>query len=165
MILLVEQSGQAASRPHIVSREIVPGMFVDVDHHGNPLAIEILDASARIPRKQLNSLPSPARTLSLAEAARESRLSPDTLRSQINKGRLKATKRGRDWVVSATDLLNYLESRDARGRPSRLDSSVRRARSAKRSEPGVRHLAQLGGSERTLAPIPRRPRSMPESSE
>jgi len=133
MIILVEQPRRGTLRPHIVSREIVPGMFLDEDHRGNPLGIEILDASARIPRKQLNALPSPACILSLAEAAKESRLSPDTLRSQINKGRLKGAKRGRDWVVSATDLLNYLESRDARGRPSRLDSTVRRKRSAKRS--------------------------------
>ncbi len=31
--------------------------------------------------------------------------------------RLAATKHGRDWLVDATALLNYLESRDARGRP------------------------------------------------
>jgi excisionase family DNA binding protein len=134
MIILVEQSGRNASRPRVVSREIAPGMFLDLDHRGNPLGIEVLDASARIPRRELNALPSPARVLSLAEAAKESRLSPDTLRSQINKGRLKATKRGRDWAVSETDLVNYLESRDARGRPSRLDSSVGRVRPMKRPE-------------------------------
>lgn len=129
MIILLERSGRTSQR-HSVTREVAPGMYVDLDARGNPVSIEILDASARIPRKQLNALPSPVRILSLAEAARESRLSADTLRSQINKGRLKATKRGRDWVVSGTDLVNYLESRDTRGRPSRLDSSVRRARSA-----------------------------------
>lgn len=138
MIILVEQSGRATSRPHIVSREIATGMFLDVDRHGNPLGIEILDASVRIPRKQLNALPSPARILSLAEAAKESRLSPDTLRSQINNGRLRAIKRGRDWAVSETDLANYLESRDTRGRPSRLDSSARRVRSAKQLKPRAR---------------------------
>jgi len=132
MILLVEGHDRSPRR-HLVTREVAPGMYIDQDARGNPVSVEILDASARIPRKQLNALPSPACILSLAEAAKESRLSPDTLRSQINKGRLKGAKRGRDWVVSATDLLNYLESRDARGRPSRLDSTVRRKRSAKRS--------------------------------
>lgn len=123
-IVLVEREGRAA-RSHLVSREIGPGMYVDEDANGNPVSIEVLDASVRIPRKQLEEMPSPARLLSLAEAAKESRLSPDTLRSQINKGRLKALKRGRDWIVSETDLLNYLESRDTRGRPSRLSSSSR----------------------------------------
>ncbi len=124
MIILVERRTRAAQR-HLVTREIAPAMYLDLDARGNPVSIEILDASARIPRKQLNALPSPARILSLAHAAKESRLSPDTLRRQINNGRLKATKRGRDWAVSATDLLNYLESRDTRGRPSRLDPSAR----------------------------------------
>lgn len=133
MFILVERRTRAAQR-HLVTREIAPAMYLDLDARGNPVSIEILDASVRIPRKQLNSLPSPARILSLAQAAKESRLSPDTLRSQINNGRLNATKRGRDWTVSATDLLNYLESRDTRGRPSRLDSSARRVRSSRQSK-------------------------------
>jgi uncharacterized protein YuzE len=133
MFILVERRTKAAQR-HLVTREIAPAMYLDLDARGNPVSIEILDASARIPRKQLNSLPSPARILSLAQAAKESRLSPDTLRSQINNGRLNATKRGRDWTVSATDLLNYLESRDTRGRPSRLDSSARQVRSSRQSK-------------------------------
>jgi excisionase family DNA binding protein len=157
MIVVVEGRARSARR-YLVTREVAPGVYIDEDARGNPVSIEILDASARIPRKQLNALPSPARILSLAEAARESRLSPDTLRSQINKGRLKATKRGRDWVVSETDLLNYLESRDTRGRPSRLDSSVRKSRSMTQSASAARRLAELGGSERTIAPGPRRRR-------
>src|SRR5665213_847453 len=140
MIILVERRTRPTQR-HLVTREIASGMYLDLDARGNPVSIEILDASARIPRKQLDSLPSPARILSLAQAAKESHLSPDTLRSQINKGRLKATKRGRDWAVSATDLLNYLESRDTRGRPSRLDSSVRQVRSTSRSNTTARRLA------------------------
>jgi len=140
MIILVERRTRSTQR-HLVTREIASGMYLDLDTRGNPVSIEILDASARIPRKQLDSLPSPARILSLAQAAKESRLSSDTLRSQINKGRLKATKRGRDWTVSATDLVNYLESRDTRGRPSLLGSSTRQARSAKRSNPSARRLA------------------------
>lgn len=140
MIILVERRTRSTQR-HLVTREIASGMYLDLDTRGNPVSIEILDASARIPRKQLDSLPSPARILSLAQAAKESRLSSDTLRSQINKGRLKATKRGRDWTVSATDLVNYLESRDTRGRPSLLGSSTRQARSAKRSNPSACRLA------------------------
>ena len=42
-------------------------------------------------------------------------LERDTLRSLINKKRLKATKQGRDWIVELADLYTYLESRDARG--------------------------------------------------
>jgi uncharacterized protein YuzE len=124
MIILNERRRRNA-RARVISRKVASGIYVDEDTNGNLIAIEVLDASARIPRTQLDDLPSPARILSLAQAAKESRLSPDTLRSQINKGRLKAEKRGRDWTVSETDLINYLESRDTRGRPSQLDPARR----------------------------------------
>lgn len=95
-----------------------PGIHVDLDADGRIVTMELLDASARIPRKQLETLPNASEYLTLAEAAEESGLAPATLRVQINRGRLAAMKRGRDWLVDATALFNYLESRDSRGRRS-----------------------------------------------
>lgn len=48
--------------------------------------------------------------MTLAEAAERAGLAAATLRWQIHNGRLKATKRGRDWLVSRKDLDAYLKS-------------------------------------------------------
>lgn len=48
--------------------------------------------------------------MTLAEAAERSGLAASTLRWQIKNGRLEATKRGRDWLVSRKDLDAYLKS-------------------------------------------------------
>ncbi len=45
--------------------------------------------------------------MTLNEAARLLGLSPDTLRVQIRNGRLKATKRGRDWWVTKGEVERY----------------------------------------------------------
>jgi excisionase family DNA binding protein len=97
--------------------QLAPGVNVDFDKVGRVLTLEILDASHHISRKALEVLPTGAESFTLAEAARESGLSATTLRTVIRNNRLPANKRGRDWYVDATDLLNYLESRDNRGRP------------------------------------------------
>jgi len=95
-----------------------PGVTLDFDKEGRLIALELLRASWHMPRPALEHLASPKEYLTLAEAAAESGLATTTLRSQINKGRIAAVKRGRDWLVDATALLNYLESREARGRPA-----------------------------------------------
>ena len=92
-----------------------PGIHVDLDAHGRIVTMELLEASERVSRAQLEALPGASEYLTLAEAAEESGLAPATLRVQINRGRLAAVKRGRDWLVDATALFNYLESRDSRG--------------------------------------------------
>lgn len=92
----------------------VPGIHVDFDADGKIVTMEILDASVIVPREYLE-IGSASDYLTLAEAAGESGLAPATLRVQINRGRLVALKRGRDWLVDATALFNYLESRDRRG--------------------------------------------------
>ncbi|HXC25266.1 MAG TPA: DUF2283 domain-containing protein [Gemmatimonadaceae bacterium] len=97
--------------------QLAPGVNVDFDTAGRVLTLEVLDASHHVSRKALEVLPTGAESLTLAEAARESGLSANTLRSLIRNNRLPASKRGRDWYVDATDLFNYLESRDSRGRP------------------------------------------------
>ena len=95
---------------------VTPDVRLDFDAKGRLVTVEVLGASGHVPRSALEAMPDPTDYLTLAGAARESGLSANTLRSQINKGRIEAVKRGRDWLVDATALLNYLESRDARGR-------------------------------------------------
>jgi len=131
-----------------------PGVHVDFDAEGGLVAIEVLDASTVLPRAVLVALPSAAEWLTLAEAAASSGLSPATLRGQIHKGRLRATKRGRDWLVDATALLNYLESRDARGRPParRRGKALRLGQQRAAKEPAA--LAALKDSAIDLSDVP-----------
>ena len=95
---------------------VTPDVRLDFDAKGRLVTVEVLGASGHVPSSALEAMPDPTDYLTLAGAARESGLSANTLRSQINKGRIEAVKRGRDWLVDATALLNYLESRDALGR-------------------------------------------------
>jgi excisionase family DNA binding protein len=48
--------------------------------------------------------------LTLREAAKQAGLSANTLRVQIWNGRIKATKVGRDWVITRDELRAYLKS-------------------------------------------------------
>jgi len=97
------------------TKEVAEGINLDFNSRGKLVMIEVLDASRFAPREKLRKLPSARRDLTLTEAAEESELSADTLRSLIHKKRLPATKIGRDWMVTLADLYNYLESRDTRG--------------------------------------------------
>lgn len=45
--------------------------------------------------------------MTLAEAARLLGVSPDTLRSQVRHGALRATKVGRDWAVTPGEVERY----------------------------------------------------------
>jgi excisionase family DNA binding protein len=52
--------------------------------------------------------------VTLTEAAQQLGLRPDTLRSQIRHGALRATKKGRDWHVTKAEVARYQrESRRA----------------------------------------------------
>lgn len=93
------------------------GVNLDYDADGRLIGIEILDASFHLPLEVLAALPEATDMLSLAEAEAESGIRASTLRVQLNNGRLKGMKRGRAWVVNATDLLNYMESRSRRRSP------------------------------------------------
>lgn len=55
--------------------------------------------------------------MTLAEAAAYLGLSPDTLRSQVRYGRLKARKVGRDWHTTPAEVERY--RREVLGRPGR----------------------------------------------
>ena len=98
-------------------QHLSPDFALDFDGTGRLIPVEVLNASQYYPPGVLALLESPAAYLTIAEAAAESRLAPDTLRKQIANGRLAARKHGRDWLIAGHDLWNYLESREARGRP------------------------------------------------
>lgn len=66
--------------------------------------------------------------LTLRDAARHLGITADTLRAQIRRGRLSATKPGRDWLVEAAEVSRYEQTSLGRsGRPARdIGSSGRR---------------------------------------
>ena len=104
---------------------VSPTVALDFDKKGRLITVEVLQASTHVDPAALAQLPSAADQLTLLDAERESGVKASTLRVQLNAGRLKGVKRGRDWYVDATDLMNYLESRSPRGRPAA--SGARRA--------------------------------------
>lgn len=50
---------------------------------------------------------SPDGLLGLAEAAAELGVSSATLRAQVHRGRLRAIKVGRDWLVTSSEVARY----------------------------------------------------------
>jgi hypothetical protein len=52
--------------------------------------------------------------MSLADAAAIAGLTPVAMRKAVERGRLAAQKVGRDWVVTASSLTAYLNSRRSR---------------------------------------------------
>jgi uncharacterized protein YuzE len=103
-----------------------PGVHVDLDGDGRLLGVEVLEASAQFDRDSLASLRRPSNELTLEQAAKVSGLAESTLRVQLNKGRLKGEKRGRDWIVQRSALVSYLESRAPSGRPAVKHKARRR---------------------------------------
>lgn len=53
--------------------------------------------------------------MTLREAAATLGVHPDTLRSQIRYGALRAEKRGRDWWVTPSEVRRYAERHRRRG--------------------------------------------------
>lgn len=120
--------------PHgrsVRTQKLAPGINVDWDKEGRLITLEILDASARYPKAELEQLGDAATWLTLAEAEEEGREeggpTAKTLRGLLLKGRIPGRKRGRDWEIAAHDLWNYLESRSAAGRPGRRPSARKAA--------------------------------------
>jgi excisionase family DNA binding protein len=72
--------------------------------------------------------------LTLREAAARLGITADTLRAQIRRGRLRATKLGRDWVVETAEVARYERTSLGRqGRPRTSGGTARRSgRSAQR---------------------------------
>lgn len=98
--------------------KVTESVRLDFDKEGRLITIEVLDASFHMDPRALAQLPTGEDLMTLHQAAAESGLAATTLRVQLNAGRLKGEKRGRDWFIDATALMNYLESRSARGRPA-----------------------------------------------
>lgn len=108
--------------------QIVPGVNADLDADGRLISVEVLHASAHYSKKELLAVGSGEVWLTLTQAAKEAKLSPATLRLQLNHGRLKGRKTGRDWQVSRTALWNYLEGRAPAGKPPAHGKRVQRVR-------------------------------------
>jgi len=77
--------------------------------------------------KEIRGFPTGEVELTMVEAVEKRGLAAQTLRAQIANGGLPATKRCRDWSLGRTALMNYMESRDTRGRPA----TAKRARRKK----------------------------------
>jgi uncharacterized protein YuzE len=98
------------------TRQIAPGVAMDLDPAGNPIGFEILDASKRYTPMAIaafSTLDGPL--LPLNEAAALAGLSPQTLKIQAGAGRLRAEKVGRDWMTTRAWLDAYLVSRKQAG--------------------------------------------------
>ena len=95
-----------------------PGILFDYDRNGHPISIEILDASRHFPARELQNLQLPEVMLPLSEASRRSGLDASTLRRQIRRRRLVATKHHREWWVKPAALQEYLDNRAPQGRRS-----------------------------------------------
>jgi excisionase family DNA binding protein len=87
-------------------------------------ALAELDVTASVavmnsPRKPRDQPPE-GELLTLRQAADSLGITPDTLRAQVHRGRLKATKLGRDWLVERSELIRYRrESKRATTGPAR----------------------------------------------
>lgn len=105
--------------------ELRPGILCDLDRAGHPVAIEILDASTHFSDRSLSQLPLPEAMLPLSEASRRAGLDPATLRQQIGRKRLRATKHHREWWIEPAALQEYLDSRAPQGRRSARKASAK----------------------------------------
>lgn len=73
--------------------------------------------------------------MTLGEAAARLGITPDTLRQQIARGRLQATKHGRDWWVSEEAVADYAAGRrGVHGRPA--DPAARKPRTRRKAVQG-----------------------------
>lgn len=116
------------------TRRLSSGLLLHIGRDEQPVELEILMASTRYPMETLEQIGSPVEWLSLAEAGQEADLAPSTLRKQIHNGRLEATKKGHDWLVSRAALWTYLENRGSRGHPGLKKPPSSREREGRRTK-------------------------------
>lgn len=109
---------------------VAPGILVHFDRDKHLIELEILGASGHYSPAVLERLSSPAEWLTLATAAKEFGLSPSTLRNQVLKRKIPATKSGRDWLVTRAAMVTYLDNRAPSGRPARRKKARRPKRQA-----------------------------------
>ena len=97
------------------TREAAPNVLLNHDATGNIASIEILDASRRYPPGQL-AAHSVDELIDLKTAANIAGITPVTLRTQAEKGRLWALKLAGQWVTTRERLQLYLDSRQRKTR-------------------------------------------------
>ena len=97
------------------TREAAPNVLLNHDATGNIASIEILDASRRYPPGQL-AAHSVDELIDLKTAANIAGITPVTLRTQAEKGRLWALKLAGQWVTTRERLQLYLDSRQRKAR-------------------------------------------------
>ena len=88
-----------------------PGVIVDLDKDGNPIDIEVFNASRRYGKDSMERFDINTSLLTLTEAAERCGLSAETLKIQARNGRLRAQKVGRNWVTTESWLRKYLNER------------------------------------------------------
>ena len=93
------------------SVEPAPGVIVDLDKDGNPIDIEVFNASRRYGKDSMERFDINTSLLTLTEAAERCGLSAETLKIQARNGRLRAQKVGRNWVTTESWLRKYLNER------------------------------------------------------
>lgn len=91
--------------------EVADGIVMDVDEHGNPVDLEIMDASRRYGKDSVAKHDITTNLLTLSEAAERCGLSAETLKIQARAGRLRAQKVGRNWITTESWLRSYLIDR------------------------------------------------------
>jgi hypothetical protein len=98
------------------TRSILPSVEADLTEDGVVQTIEVSSASLAYPAELLNSVADHKVWISLREAAESVGLSPDTLRVQVNNGRLRAEKKGPVWLTTLQWFEEYLASRRYNGK-------------------------------------------------
>ncbi len=137
-ILMIHLRAYRPGEKSARSPEVLPGLIVDLDAKGNPIEIELLDASAIVPREELDSYGIDTTWIGLTEAAGRAGLSPSTLKNQAQAGRLKAIKDGRDWKTTEAWLREYLGGRKYNAKPAIAHDSGSTATMRETGKKGVR---------------------------
>jgi uncharacterized protein YuzE len=99
------------------SSETEPGVILNYAKDGSLASIEIMDAGKRYPSGQL-AANSVDEFIDLKTASKLAKITPVTLRTQAEKGRLWAIRLGGQWVTTRERLQQYLDSRAKRPRNS-----------------------------------------------
>lgn len=128
------------------TRELSEGVYLDLDERGNPLALEILGASRRYPAERLSAVAGDKVWMSLREAAESVGLSPETLRVQVNAGRLRASKKAGIWLTTPEWFQEYLASRRYNAKPAQGGAAAAKRGVAERV--AVREQRQGAGDRR-----------------
>ena len=119
--ILVVELGDLRESPG--AEELAPGVFLDRTEEGKVLSLEILGASRFYSREQMQGLAMPPpKTFTTAEVAHHLGVSDRAIVQAIQRGRLEATKAGRDWAITAAAVNAYRASRKGTG----PRSSIRR---------------------------------------